>query len=50
MGHSIMLDRLIAILLVWGMSGCFAWSIAHEYALFVNAKLGYVLHALNNLN
>jgi hypothetical protein len=45
-----MLDRLIAILLVWGMSGCFAWSIAHEYALFVNAKLGYVLHALNNLN
>ena len=45
-----MLDRLMAILLVWGMRGCFAWYVAHEYSDMVNEKLGFVLHQLNQLN
>ncbi|GEM_PF-1195800 len=45
-----MLDRLIAISLLWGMRGCLAWYIAHEYAIVVNEKLGSVLASLNSLN
>lgn len=44
-----MLDRLISMLLLWAMNGCFAWYVAHEYAIAVNEKLSYVLHALDKL-
>ena len=44
-----MLDRLISMLLLWGMEGCFAWYVAHEYALFVNQKLTLVSRALSGL-
>jgi hypothetical protein len=44
------LDRIISLSLLCGMSACFARTVAHEYALAVNAKLEFVLHALNRFN
>lgn len=44
-----MLDRLISMLLLWSMHGCFAWYVAHEYATTVNEKLSTVLRALETL-
>lgn len=42
-----MLDRLIALLLLWAMEACFAWGLAQEYSSFVNEKLSIVLRVLN---
>ena len=45
-----MLDRLISMLLLWSMEGCFAWYVAHAYTDVVNAKLGAVAKALAVIN
>jgi len=45
-----MLDRLISMMLLWAMNGCFAWYVANEYAVVVNQKLSSVLYALNKLS
>lgn len=45
-----MLDRLISMLLLWGMEGCFACYVAQEYTAAINDKLGSALRALNGLH
>lgn len=42
-----MVDRIMAILMLWSMRGAVAWVIAHEYATAVNAKLTQVTRALS---
>lgn len=42
-----MVDRLIALLLFWGMRGGVAWVIADQYAKVVNEKLMAVSRAFN---
>lgn len=40
------LDRLIAVLMLWGLRGGLAWFIAHEYTTAVSGKLNAVAGAL----
>jgi hypothetical protein len=42
-----MVDRVMAILILWGMRGGIAWVIADQYAKFVNEKLSAVSRALS---
>lgn len=44
-----MLDRLIATFLLWGMRGCLAWFVMHEYTRVVVDKLNQVSRALSGL-
>jgi hypothetical protein len=41
-----MLDRLVAMLLVWGLGGCLAWFVAHAYVGTIAGGLGQVSRAL----
>jgi hypothetical protein len=43
------LDRLVTVLLLWGMRGGLAWFVAHEYATVVVAKLTEVSRALGGI-
>ena len=45
-----MVAQLIEMALIWGLRGCFAWYVAHEYILAVNQKFGAVLQAFDSLN
>ncbi|MGE0564618.1 MAG: hypothetical protein AB7O50_08905 [Pseudolabrys sp.] len=40
-----MVDRLMALLLLWGMRGGLAWFVADQYAQFVNEKFAVVSRA-----
>ncbi|MCK9919047.1 hypothetical protein MXD81_58965 [Microbacteriaceae bacterium K1510] len=40
------LDRLIAVLMLWGIRGALAWFIAYEYTTTVREKLEVVTRAL----
>lgn len=40
------LDRLIALVMVWGMRTALAWFIAYEYTTTVSDKLETVTRAL----
>jgi hypothetical protein len=42
-----MVDRIMAILILWGMRGGVAWVIADQYAKVVNEKLMAVSRALS---
>lgn len=44
-----MLDRLLAILALWGLRGALAWFIAHQYTTIAVDKLGTVTRALGKL-
>ena len=44
-----MLDRSIAIALLWGMRLSLVWLVAHEYLAFVDEKLTVVSRALSTL-
>lgn len=44
-----MLDRLIALLMLWALRGALAWFIAYEYTATVGAKLESVTRALARL-
>ncbi len=43
------LDRLIAIVMLWGLRGGLAWFIAHEYTTIVTEKLTAVSRALGKI-
>jgi hypothetical protein len=45
----VVLERLMAELLLWGVRGGLAWFVAHEYAAAVNAKLLAVTRALTGI-
>ncbi|MGE0675663.1 hypothetical protein [Pseudolabrys sp.] len=42
-----MVDRLMALVIFWGMRCGVAWVIADQYAKFVNEKLVAVSRAFN---
>lgn len=44
-----MLDRLLAIFLLWGLRGCLAWLVMHEYTGVLTDKLNEVSRALSGL-
>ncbi|MET0874454.1 MAG: hypothetical protein ABWX81_06655 [Pseudolabrys sp.] len=44
-----MLDRSIAIALLWGMRLSLVWLVAHEYLAFVDEKLTVISRALSTL-
>jgi hypothetical protein len=44
-----MLDRLVAMLLLWGLEGCLAWFVMHEYTSAVAERLDEVTRALSRL-
>jgi hypothetical protein len=44
-----MLDRLVALLLLWGVRGCLAWFVMHEYTGVVSEKLNEVSRALSGM-
>lgn len=44
-----MLDRMVAMLTLWGLRGGLAWFIAHEYTTIVSDKLDAVSRALGKL-
>ena len=43
------LDRLIAMLMLWAIRGALAWFIAYEYTTTVREKLDVVARALSKL-
>jgi hypothetical protein len=45
-----MLDRMMSMLLLWGMEGCFAWYIAEQYTAVLNDKFSGILRALNAIH
>ena len=44
-----MLDRLLATVLLWGLRGCLAWFVMHEYTGVVADKLNEVSRALGGI-
>jgi len=44
-----MLDRLLSLLLLWGLRGGLAWFVMHEYALAVTQRLDEVVRALGGM-
>jgi hypothetical protein len=44
-----MLDRLMPLLLFWGLRGGLAWFVMHEYALEVTQRLNEVVRALGGM-
>lgn len=44
-----MLDRLIPLVLLWGLRGGLAWFVMHEAALEITQRLDEVARALGGL-
>lgn len=44
-----MLDRLIPLLLLWGLRGGLAWFVMHEAALQITQRLDEVARALGGM-
>ena len=44
-----MLDRLVAVLMPWGLRGGPAWFVMHEYTAGVTVKLNEVSRALGGM-
>lgn len=44
-----MLDRLVALLLFWGLRGGLAWFVMHEAALEITQRLDEVARALGGM-
>jgi hypothetical protein len=42
-----MLDRSLAVALLWGMRLSLVWLVAHEYLAFVDEKLTTISRALS---
>ncbi len=48
-GDGVMLNRIIAELMLWGIRGGLAWFVAHETGVFAAEKLNEVARALGKL-
>jgi hypothetical protein len=44
-----MIDRLVPLLLFWGLRGALAWFVMHEAALEITQRLDEVARALGGL-
>lgn len=44
-----MLNRLVAVLMLWGLRGGLAWFVMHEYTAVLTDKLNEVSRALSGI-
>ena len=44
-----MLNRLVAVLMLWGLRGGLAWFVMHEYTTVLTDKLNEVSRALSGM-